>query len=161
MALNQHTITSLRPLLPDDAPTAADVIYRATSAAYTFMSWTHGRQDTRNWFQSKLNDWSQVWVAERAGRVVGVVCLYDDYIDELFVDTDQQRQGIGSRLLAKAIQHCDGPVTLHTFQKNAAARVFYEKHGFEAVAFGISEEEGEPDVFYRFVPSNEADPALR
>jgi ribosomal protein S18 acetylase RimI-like enzyme len=41
-----------------------------------------------------------------------------------------------------------GGLSLFTFQANKPARAFYEKHGFRAVAFGVSEAEGEPDVTY-------------
>ena len=39
---------------------------------------------------------------------------------------------------------------LWTFQKNRAARVFYEKHGFAAIeeTDGSSNEEREPDILY-------------
>ena len=120
------------------------------------MPWTHSQEEARGWFAASLRDWSQVWLAERAGRVVGVLCLEGNHIDQLFVDPSAQRQGIGSRLLAKALSLCRGPVTLHTFQKNQVARVFYEKRGFEAVEFGVSDAEGEPDVLYRLDPADDS-----
>ena len=38
------------------------------------------------------------------------------------------------------------------FQRNAAARAFYEKHGFRAVAFGdgSANMEAEPDALYEW-----------
>ncbi len=46
------------------------------------------------------------------------------------------------------------PLSLYVFRRNAAARAFYERHGFTAVAFddGGRNEEGEPDVLYRWTP---------
>jgi hypothetical protein len=43
-----------------------------------------------------------------------------------------------------------GPLTLWTFQRNTAARAFYERRGFTAVELtdGSSNEESEPDVRY-------------
>jgi hypothetical protein len=43
---------------------------------------------------------------------------------------------------------------LWTFQANAPARRFYERHGFGAVEFGdgSGNEEGEPDVRYVWEP---------
>jgi len=148
----------LRPFAPAHGDAAADVIHRSTSAAYSFMTWTHSRQGTRAWFAAALEDWTQVWLAERDGRVVGVLCLQDDHIDQLFVDSGDQRLGIGSQLIAKAFELCAGPITLHTFQKNQAARAFYEKHGFRAVDFGVSDAEGEPDVLYRLEPAERPQP---
>ena len=61
--------------------------------------------------------------------------------------------GIGSRLLDVVINEAKlvTPVLrLYAFQCNEAARRFYERHGFTAVAFGdgSGNEEGEPDVRY-------------
>jgi GNAT superfamily N-acetyltransferase len=41
-------------------------------------------------------------------------------------------------------------LTLWTFQKNAKARAFYERHGFVPVEFtdGLTNQEREPDVRY-------------
>ncbi|MYU47846.1 GNAT family N-acetyltransferase, partial [Streptomyces sp. SID7803] len=46
-------------------------------------------------------------------------------------------------------------LALYAFQRNAAARAFYERHGFIAVAFddGSRNEEKEPDVRYRWSPA--------
>ena len=44
--------------------------------------------------------------------------------------------GIGSRLLDLALRELPPPVRLYTFQCNERARRFYERRGFEAIAFG-------------------------
>jgi len=46
-------------------------------------------------------------------------------------------------------------LTLWTFQRNAAARRFYEKHGFMVIkqTDGSANEQKEPDAMYRW-PSN-------
>lgn len=45
-----------------------------------------------------------------------------------------------------------GELSLYTFQRNSAARAFYEGHGFVAEAYddGSRNEEKEPDVLYRW-----------
>jgi ribosomal protein S18 acetylase RimI-like enzyme len=94
-----------------------------------------------------------VWLAEVAGRLAGLLALRDDYIDQLFVAVGLQRQGVGTALLQKAREHSPQRLRLHTFQKNAPARAFYEKHGFKAVRFGYSAApENEPDVEYQWHP---------
>jgi GNAT superfamily N-acetyltransferase len=94
-----------------------------------------------------------VWLAEVVGRLAGLLAIRDDYIDQLFVAVGMQRQGVGTALLQKAREHSPQRLRLHTFQKNAPARAFYEKHGFKAMRFGYSAApEHEPDVEYQWHP---------
>ena len=73
---------------------------------------------------------------------------------ELHVRPDRQRRGIGAALLQQAKALSPAGVQLHTHQQNTQARAFYEKHGFRAVAFGISPPpESEPDVEYHWTPA--------
>ena len=76
-----------------------------------------------------------------------------DIVDQLCVHVPWQRTGIGTRLLEHARALHPSGLRLFTFQRNAKARAFYEKHGFRAVAFGISPApENENDVEYRWSP---------
>ena len=65
---------------------------------------------------------------------------------------EAQGRGTGSTLLQKAMECAGGLLELWTFQRNHAARRFYERHGFTAVVFtdGADNEEREPDVLYRW-----------
>jgi ribosomal protein S18 acetylase RimI-like enzyme len=72
-----------------------------------------------------------------------------DHLDHLYVHPEAQGHGVGSALLRKARSLSPLRITLVTFQRNARARAFYEKHGFRPVRFTAGEnEEGEPDVHY-------------
>lgn len=90
----------------------------------------------------------QVVLAEGSGEVLGMAsfsfspsfyhaansCL----IHELVVSPGARNEGVGSRLLEHAIQlaqaHGCAEVSLSVLNANAAARRFYERHGFEADA---------------------------
>lgn len=97
-----------------------------------------------------------VRVAEGAeGELLGFAVLAgDDELDHLYLRPDALRRGIGSRLLAEVREAAGGPLNLYVFQRNTAARAFYERHGFTAVAFddGGRNEENEPDVLYHWAP---------
>ncbi|MEI9983450.1 MAG: GNAT family N-acetyltransferase [Aliidongia sp.] len=73
------------------------------------------------------------------------------WVDQLYVAPDGQRQGTGSALLRLA-QAASPTLLLWTFQRNAGARCFYERHGFVAIeeTDGRRNEEREPDVLYRW-----------
>ena len=66
------------------------------------------------------------------------------------VDPALVNQGIGTSLLAQALRTLALPIRLYTFQANAGARRFYERHGFIPIEFtdGQGNEEHCPDVLY-------------
>ena len=113
----------------------------------------HTLEDDTRFFREVLVPRCQVWLALEEDRVAGFVAVRGEWIDQLFVRTDLQRRGVGGALLARAKALSPGPLRLFTFQRNAPARAFYEKHGLTAAAFGVSAPpESEPDVEYRFEP---------
>ena len=96
----------------------------------------------------------EVWVAERDADVIGFAVLSTDQLLQIHVDPAAQNGGVGSRLLARAKERRPSGFSLWTFQRNDAARRFYERHGLEAVQFtdGAGNEEREPDVQYEWRP---------
>jgi ribosomal protein S18 acetylase RimI-like enzyme len=97
-----------------------------------------------------------VTVAVRDAEVVGVgmMALSRDgqrgWIDQLYLHPSAVGQGIGSQFLARAKHDLGLPIRLYTFQDNTASRRFYERHGFQPLAFsdGRDNEERCPDVLY-------------
>jgi GNAT superfamily N-acetyltransferase len=97
---------------------------------------------------------TNVWVAESAGTIAGFFSLKDERLEHLYVRPGHQGSGVGSALLGKARALSPKRLELYTFLRNQGARRFYERHGFQAVAFGRDNEENEPDVLYEWVPSD-------
>nr|WP_258044189.1 GNAT family N-acetyltransferase [Streptomyces sp. SM11] len=127
------------------------------AAAMPYLPRVHSDEDTLAWITHVVLPTSTaVWVAEDVGgEALGFAVLAgDDELDHLYLRPDSLRRGIGSRLLAEVRGAVKGPLNLYVFQRNAAARAFYERHGFTAVAFddGGRNEENEPDVLYRCKP---------
>jgi ribosomal protein S18 acetylase RimI-like enzyme len=56
------------------------------------------------------------------------------WIDELYLLPCLAGKGIGSLLLEHVLHGSAGPVRLYTFEANAGARRFYERHGFTAMS---------------------------
>lgn len=81
--------------------------------------------------------WS-MWIAESGDRTLGVAIFGPDpddpsalQIDALYIAEDNQRHGIGGRLLEHAMSsHPRGDVILWCAERNAKARRFYEKNDF-------------------------------
>ncbi|MGY3201023.1 GNAT superfamily N-acetyltransferase [Streptomyces sp. TE5632] len=63
-------------------------------------------------------------------------------------------RGLGDRFVAPAEERGPEGLSPWTFQVNAPAHRFYERHGFEAVEWtdGCGNEEREPDVRYVWRP---------
>lgn len=98
--------------------------------------------------------WVAVIDAVDGPRVVALLVLGDASIDQLYVHPDQQSQGIGSQMLALAKARRPDGFELYAFQVNVVARRFYERRGLVLVDLddGGRNEEGEPDVRYRWEP---------
>jgi ribosomal protein S18 acetylase RimI-like enzyme len=134
-----------------DEPAVVDVWFRSGKATYSFLpGWQKmTRAQAIEIFRNEIMKRCDVWVAKKNGRVVGYLAMKDSYIDRLYVDPELQRDGCGTQLLNFAKTMWPRGLRLHTHQQNTGARAFYEKHGFSAVAFGVSPApECAPDVEY-------------
>jgi ribosomal protein S18 acetylase RimI-like enzyme len=122
------------------------------SYRYNAEQQKHTLADARRFFRDKVLPACEVSVATQSGQLLGVLCLEAPWIRHFAIFPPHQRRSIGSVLLQKARERSPGELRLFTFQRNEAARAFYEKHGFSAVAFGVSPApELEPDVEYRWI----------
>jgi len=83
-------------------------------------------------------------------QLIGIIAFREGWVDQLYVVLpSSQRRGIGTALLAIA-QGQFPSLSLWTFQRNKAARRFYEKQGFTLAkeTDGSANEEKEPDALY-------------
>ena len=140
----------LRRALPGDAGAIADVWVRSFDAALPTVRRAHSDEEVSGWIREVLLPGNEVWVAETAGAVVGVLALSVGWLDQLYLDPAWRGRGVGDRFLALARQRQSAGLQLRTFQVNEAARRFYERHGFVAAEWtdGAGNEECEPDVRY-------------
>ena len=84
-------------------------------------------------------------------QLLGLLALEAPWIRHFTIIPEYRQRGIGTALLQRARKLSPTGLRLFTFQRNEAARAFYAKHGFAAVAFGVSPApELEPDVEYRW-----------
>lgn len=140
----------LRQATIRDASGIADVHMEARRHAMPYLPELHGDEETRSWLEHVVLPTQQVWVAEREGRVIGFAALIGNVLEHLYVYPSEQGTGVGSALLLAAQAACERELSLWTFQRNEAARAFYDRRGFVAVEFtdGAGNEEQEPDVRY-------------
>ena len=144
----------IREAAASDADAIAEVHTASRRDAMPYLPELHTDADTRSWVANVMLPAQQVWVAEIDGRVVAYAAVDPPWLEHLYVLPDAQGAGIGSALLANAREASPDLLVLWTFQRNAAARAFYERRGFVAVEFtdGSGNEEQEPDVRYEWRP---------
>jgi len=147
---------SLRPAVPADADAIADVYLLSRKTFLPYAPLAHSDDDVRAYVRDKLLPTADVRVAVREDAVVGLLALMRadacGWIEQLYLHPSATVQGLGTRLIELAKQTLDPPIRLYTFQANAGARRFYERHGFRAIEFGdgSGNEERCPDVLYEW-----------
>lgn len=106
------------------------------------------------WVRDVVLPGSAVWVAEVDGEVVGYAAVEDGTLDALYLLAGVRRRGMGTLLLERAKRASPGGLRLFVFQKNTAARAFYERHGFTVTDTndGSRNMEREPDMTMRWTP---------
>jgi ribosomal protein S18 acetylase RimI-like enzyme len=137
----------------ESASEIAEIHLAARREAMPHLHRPHSDEAVRNWFGGAVGQPPGTWWAARQGsRIVGYMLLQEEHLDHLYVLPGWQRRGIGSLLLAHAKQLSPRRLQLYAFQRNTAAREFYEAHGFRAVALrdGSDNPEQEPDVAYEW-----------
>jgi GNAT superfamily N-acetyltransferase len=149
--------TAIRPFQDRDEVEVIGVWHRSGRAAYGFLpNWqAFTLAQAGEVFREVIQPRCEIWVGIREDAVVAYLAMAGSYIDRMYVDPAEWRNGWGTRFveLAKTL-HPSG-VELHTHQENHPARRLYEKHGFKAARFGISPEpECAPDVEYHWRPDS-------
>jgi N-acetylglutamate synthase-like GNAT family acetyltransferase len=80
----------------------------------------------------------QFWIAEEAGRVLGVMGIQDRgdvaLVRHAYVATATQRKGVGTKLLHHVRALTDKPVLIGTWAAATWAIDFYRRNGFRVVS---------------------------
>jgi ribosomal protein S18 acetylase RimI-like enzyme len=148
-----------RPATDRDAEQVALVFLASRKAFVGFAPLAHGDDDVRAWLANVLIPGGGVSVAVAGSSnegVVGMMAVSQQdgvgWIDQLYLHPSVVGRGIGTRFIKLAKASLGSSIRLYTFQENAGARRFYERHEFRAIAFsdGSDNEEHCPDVLYEW-----------
>ncbi|NGN99807.1 GNAT family N-acetyltransferase [Grimontia sp. S25] len=124
-------------------------MWRASKERALGIPEVHDFEAHRYYLNRILTTSNRVYLAveKRAERVLGMIAFDENFITQLYVDCDHQNQGIGSTLVDLAKETTSQNLQLYTFEMNAPARCFWQKHGFEEKQIGQHDnEEGLTDV---------------
>ncbi len=142
-------LAGLRLLTGDDAAAAADLHRRAGALIPGYDTSIHTPEEDLAFHRDQVIPGGDCWGAFDGELMLGFIALLPGWIDHLYVEPELHRCGIGSQLLAFAQARQD-ELRLYTFQSNANARAFYERHGFmiEELTDGERNDEKMPDITY-------------
>jgi putative acetyltransferase len=140
-----------RKLCRNDMAEAASVHRTSFDERLPWLAQLHTPEEDRGYWRGHLFATCDIWGAEMDGTLLGVIAFRKDWVDQLYILPSVQGQGIGSRLLDIA-KGAHPQLFLWTFQRNTAARRFYEARGFVEIrqTDGAANEEKEPDILYRW-----------
>jgi putative acetyltransferase len=130
-------------------------VFIASFGTLTFLPRLHTDEETFDFIANSVLREQEVLVAETDDAPRGFVAMaHGNFVEHLYVHPDHQRRGIGSALLERAKERMPDGFRLWTFQQNATARRFYERHGLRVVELtdGAANEERTPDVLYEWRP---------
>ena len=85
---------------------------------------------------------AEIYVYIIKDEIVGFVGLDNDYIEGIFIDTNNQCNGIGTALLNK-VKENKSNLKLSVYKKNINAINFYKKNGFVITSESIEEDTNE------------------
>jgi putative acetyltransferase len=130
-------------------PGPTNVLRRSFDHALPRHAGLHTPEEDRWFFRERVFTTCQLWAYFDDNELIGIIAFREGWIDHLYVLPSSQGQGVGTALLQVA-QGFHGNLSLWTFQRNAAARRFYEGRGFLLIkeTDGFDNEEKEPDGMY-------------
>lgn len=138
---------SLRTAEPSDVEAVADLFARSRAVALPFLPVLHSRDEDIAFLGNYAAN-GQMIVAQADGRLAGFMAVTPGWIEQLYLEPDQRRLGIGRRLVEKAKAGSD-VLRLWCFLDNFAGRRFYEAQGFtEERRTAGDNEAGLPDVLF-------------
>ncbi len=116
-----------------------------------WLAGLHTPDEDRAFFRDRVYDLGEVWGCFEGAQLLAFIAFSERRIEHLYVLPTHQGRGLGTLLLSLAQRRCL-ELDLWTFQRNEAARRFYERNGFVAVETtdGSRNEENEPDIRYHW-----------
>lgn len=148
---NEESRIMFRPALKEDVNGIASILRTCLLYILPDLPALHTPEEDLNFVANVVMKECEVVVATASSKPIGFIAYKQDWISHLYILPDYHRKGIGTQLLSYAIKAYPY-LQLWTFQRNAQARRFYEKHGFTATTItnGEGNEEKEPDVMYEW-----------
>ena len=150
-ATSERTLHAIRRAGRSDDEAVAQLFRAVRRASLPYLPDLHTAEEDLWFFRNRVFAECEVWVVQ-ADTIDGFIAFRAGWVDHLYVRADSQRAGLGTRLLAQAMETYP-LLWLWVFQKNEAAIRFYRARGFREIerTDGSRNEEREPDVLMEWM----------
>lgn len=148
----------VRRASPADVPVLARIAARSYRAGFATILEEEvlGMRDAAFFAERFIDDWERMAVAAEGEWLLGFSLVTEGHVDMLFVDPAHVRAGVGAALLAEAERN--GASSLECFRDNAAARTFYERHGWRGAEEYVRPFLGRDRAFVLYRKSSDGQP---
>jgi GNAT superfamily N-acetyltransferase len=111
----------IRPFQDDDEAATAEVWHRAGRAAYIYLpTWqSFTLEHARRVFHNVIRANCAIWVGTLDKQIVAYLAMNGSYLDRLYVDPGEWRQGWGTRFIELTKTLSPQGLELHTHQANS------------------------------------------
>src|SRR4029077_6302840 len=135
-----------------DVEAVARLFREVRLACLPYLPDLHTPEEDAWFFRNRVFAECKVLLAEET--IDGFIAFRAGRVDRLYVRPQCQRGGIGTALLARAMQE-GSPLRLWVFQRNTAAIAFYLARGLREIerTDGSGNEEREPDILMEWLRS--------
>ena len=137
-----------------DKQYGADTVtmWRESKARAIGQQEPHSFDDHLNYLNETLTKECEIYLAvtHNPRKVIGLLATDGQFIHQLYIHNEFQRSGLGTKLIELAKDFSSGELKLYTFEVNHGAQKFYEKHGFRIISRGSNNNEGLPDMLYKW-----------
>jgi GNAT superfamily N-acetyltransferase len=145
---------AVRAATAADAEAVTAVHLASRAAALPWLLDPHTPAETRWWVEHVVLTRYRTWLAVEDDDVLGFAAVDEGRLEQLYLQPDRRRQGIGTLLFRQVQQAEPAGFTFAVFARNTPARAFYERLGCRLIgqSDGSGNEEREPDVTYEWTP---------
>lgn len=141
---------ALRPPHPDEGEKLAR-LFTASRQLLDFLPQLHTPAEDIRFITTQILPACRVTVAELDGAIAGYMAEAPGEIEQLYLDPNFLRQGIGTALINDAKAR-NARLELWCFTENHRGRAFYARHGFIEIgrSDGMTNAEGAADIRFRW-----------
>lgn len=132
----------IRELQKADVNRVADIWLNTNIKTHSFVPAQYWKNNFETVKEMLLQ--AEVYVYEEGQKIQGFIGLNGEFIEGIFVSSENQSQGIGG-LLLNYIKNKKPKLSLNVYQKNIRAISFYQREGFEIRREALDETTGEKE----------------